>query len=41
MADLSPGDFRRFLCVEAALIGQPAQLAASEHWWGRQTLVAG
>jgi glucose-6-phosphate 1-epimerase len=41
MADLSPGDFRRFLCVEAALIGKPAQLAAGEHWWGRQTLVAG
>jgi len=41
MADLSPGDFRRFLCVEAALIGKPVQLAGGEHWWGRQTLVAG
>jgi len=41
MADLVPGDFRRFLCVEAALIGQPTRVAAGEHWWGRQTLIAG
>ncbi len=41
MADLAPGDFRHFLCVEAALIGAPVHLAAGEHWWGRQTLVAG
>lgn len=41
MADLAPGDFRRFLCVEAALIGRPVQLAAGEQWWGRQTLIAG
>lgn len=41
MADLRPADFRRFLCVEAALIEHPAQLAAGEHWWGRQTLIAG
>jgi len=40
MADLSPGDFRRFLCVEAALIEQPVRLAAGEQWWGRQTLIA-
>lgn len=41
MSDLAPGDFRRFLCVEAALIGQPARLGAGEQWWGRQTLIAG
>jgi glucose-6-phosphate 1-epimerase len=41
MADLAPADFRRFLCVEAALIGRPIELAAGEHWWGRQTLSAG
>lgn len=41
MDDLSPGDFRRFLCVEAALIEHPVRLAAGEHWWGRQTLIAG
>lgn len=41
MADLAPSDFRRFLCVEAALIGTPVQLAAGDEWWGRQTLIAG
>jgi glucose-6-phosphate 1-epimerase len=41
MADLQPTDFRRFLCVEAALIEQPVRLAAGDHWWGRQTLIAG
>jgi glucose-6-phosphate 1-epimerase len=41
MTDLSPADFRRLLCVEAALIGAPAELAAGEQWWGRQTLIAG
>ena len=41
MADLSPSDFRRFLCVEAALIEKPVLLAPGEHWWGRQTLIAG
>ena len=41
MADLQAADFRRFLCVEAALIGEPVRLAAAEQWWGRQTLIAG
>ncbi len=41
MADLPPGAFRRFLCVEAALIEKPVLLAPGEHWWGRQTLIAG
>lgn len=41
LADLAPAEFRRFLCVEAALIERPIELAASEHWWGRQTLTAG
>ncbi len=41
MADLAPDEFRRFLCVEAALIGQPQRLAEGEQWWGRQTLIAG
>jgi glucose-6-phosphate 1-epimerase len=41
MTDLAPGDFRRFLCVEAALIEQSVQLAVGEQWWGRQTLIAG
>lgn len=38
MPDLPPLDFRRFLCVEAAAIGEPVQLAAGDAWWGRQTL---
>lgn len=38
LADLPPTDFRRFLCVEAAAIGEPVQLAGGEAWWGRQTL---
>jgi glucose-6-phosphate 1-epimerase len=41
MADLQATDFRRFLCVEAALIGKPVRLADGEQWWGRQTLIAG
>jgi len=41
MADLAPADVRRFLCVEAALIEKPVLLAPGEHWWGRQTLIAG
>lgn len=41
LADLAPGDFRRFVCVEAALIGQPQRLPAGGDWWGRQTLIAG
>ena len=41
MADLQATDFRRFLCVEAALIDKPVRLAAGEQWWGRQTLIAG
>lgn len=40
MADLAPGDWRRFLCVEAALIENPVLLAAGEQWWGRQSLIA-
>ena len=39
LADLAPGDDRRFLCVEAALIGNPVRLADGEQWWGRQTLI--
>lgn len=41
MADLAPGDYRRFLCVEAALIEQPVRLAVGEQWWGRQSLISG
>lgn len=41
MPDLAPADFRRFLCVEAALIGRPLQLASGAEWSGRQSLTAG
>lgn len=36
MADLPPGDFARFLCVEAASVGVPVQLAPGTHWQGSQ-----
>lgn len=39
MVDLDPEDFRRFLCVEAALIGQPVALAPGGEWSGRQSLI--
>ena len=38
LADLPPLGFRRFLCVEAAVIGEPVMLKPGESWWGRQTL---
>lgn len=41
MADLARSDFRRFLCVEAALIGHPITLAPGAEWSGRQSLIAG
>jgi glucose-6-phosphate 1-epimerase len=39
LADLAPGDWRRFVCVEAGAILDPVTLAAGESWWGRQSLV--
>lgn len=39
LADMGPLDFRRMLCVEAA-ITRPTELPAGESWWGRQSLVA-
>lgn len=38
LTDMPPLDFRRFLCVEAAVIGTPVRLAPGQEWWGRQTL---
>ena len=40
VADMEPADYRRFVCVEAAVVGQPVQLAPGERWMGMQTLVA-
>ncbi len=39
MSDLEPEDYRRFVCVEAAAVGAPIQLAPGERWQGMQTLI--
>ena len=40
IADLPDTDHDRFMCIEAALIGEPQLLAPGEHWQGTQTLRA-
>lgn len=40
LPDLPGRDFRRMLCVEAAVVDKPIELAPGESWWGRQSLVA-
>ncbi len=40
MADLEPNDYQRFICVEAATVGAPVQLAPGERWQGAQTIAA-
>lgn len=40
LADLGPGEWARFVCVEAAQVGRPVRLAPGEAWTGRQRLVA-
>ena len=40
MPDLEPTDYQRFVCVEAAAIGNPIELAPGERWQGTQTLLA-
>ncbi len=40
MPDLEPDDYQRFVCVEAGLIGTPANLAPGARWQGTQTLAA-
>jgi glucose-6-phosphate 1-epimerase len=40
MADLEPEDYQRFVCVEAAAVRAPIQLAPGERWQGTQTLKA-
>lgn len=39
-ADLPADAFRRLLCVEAAAVRDPIELAPDAEWWGRQSLVA-
>ena len=40
LPDLDPGGWLRMLCVEAAAVGTPVQLAPGERWTGQQTLTA-
>lgn len=41
LADLEqPDGYRRMLCVEAATIGRPVEVASGERWTGSQTLIA-
>ena len=40
MADLEPNDYQRFICVEAATVGAPVQLAPGQCWQGVQTITA-
>lgn len=39
LPDMAPDEFRRMLCVEAAVASRARELAAGEQWFGRQTLV--
>ena len=38
LADLEPGGWMRFLCVEAAVVAEPVVLEAGARWRGAQTL---
>ena len=40
LADMPADGFRRMLCVEAAAVREPIELAPGADWWGRQSLVA-
>ena len=40
LADMPADGFRRMLCIEAAAVREPVELAPGASWWGRQSLVA-
>ena len=40
LKDMPADDWRKMLCVEAALVFEPALLPPGEEWSGMQTLVA-
>ena len=40
LPDMAPDGYRRMLCVEAAAIGSPIELAAGAQWTGAQQIVA-
>lgn len=37
LADMPPAGYRQMLCVEAASVARPLELAPGAHWLGRQT----
>jgi glucose-6-phosphate 1-epimerase len=39
LPDMPDKDFRRMLCVEAAVADAPIELEADASWWGRQSLI--
>jgi glucose-6-phosphate 1-epimerase len=41
LADLEPDGWRRFVCIEAAVVAQPVVLAPRKRWTGRQRIVVG
>lgn len=40
LTDMEPEDYRRYLCIEAAQIGQPVTLAPGQGWRGVQRIAA-
>lgn len=40
IADLPDNGFRYMLCVEAAAVNKPVEVAPGAEWWGRQTIAA-
>jgi len=38
LTDLEPDGYRRFVCIEAAVVGEPVELAAGKRWQGTQVL---
>ena len=40
IADLPDNGFRHMLCIEAAAVNKPVELAPGAEWWGRQTIAA-
>lgn len=41
LSDMSPEDFRAFVCVEAGAVAQPIVLQAGEKWQGTQSIAPG
>lgn len=38
LADLAPGAWQQFVCIEAAEVASPVMLKSGEHWTGKQIL---